>query len=67
MSLVSGSPITTSHGYQDETDATKLAAFYAEKSNELAVLKRSAIVNQLYGGSKLVVEDQQPVRGRSDS
>ncbi|RDX41296.1 hypothetical protein OH76DRAFT_1449782 [Lentinus brumalis] len=52
---------------QKETDEAKLAAFYAEKTKELAVLKRSAIVNRLYGGWKLVVEDQKPARERSDS
>ncbi len=31
------------------------------------MLKRSAIVNRLYGGWKLVVEDQKPARERSDS
>ncbi|PIL29012.1 hypothetical protein GSI_09060 [Ganoderma sinense ZZ0214-1] len=52
---------------QDETDPTKLTAFYNEKAKELAVLKRSAIVNQLYGGWRLVVEDQKPVRDRGDT
>ncbi|KAH9927951.1 uncharacterized protein BXZ73DRAFT_48731 [Epithele typhae] len=51
----------------NESDPAKLAAFYAEKSQELAVLKRSAIVNQLYGGRRLVVEDQKPVRDRGDT
>lgn len=31
------------------------------------MLKRSAIVNQLYGGWKLVVEKQEPEHVRSDS
>ncbi|KAM5545932.1 hypothetical protein V8D89_000058 [Ganoderma adspersum] len=52
---------------QDETDPTKLTTFYNEKAKELAVLKRSAIVNQLYGGWRLVVEDQKPVRDRGDT
>ena len=51
----------------DETDPTKLTAFYNEKAKELAVLKRSAIVNQLYGGWRLVVEDQKPSRDRGDT
>ena len=53
--------------YQDEQDPAKLRAFYDEKKKELEVLKRSAIVNQLYGGWKLVVEEQKPARERSDS
>ena len=52
---------------QSESDPAKLAAFYADRSKELAVLKRSAIVNQLYGGWRLVVEDQQPARERGDT
>ncbi|KAI0717889.1 hypothetical protein C8T65DRAFT_640285 [Cerioporus squamosus] len=52
---------------QDETDPAKLAVFHAEKSNELAALKRSAVVNQLYGGWRLVVEDQQPQRERGSN
>ncbi|KAI0766441.1 hypothetical protein BD413DRAFT_570968 [Trametes elegans] len=52
---------------QNETDPAKLAAFYDEKARELAVLKRSAIVNQLYGGWRVVVEKQKPVHERSDS
>ncbi|KAH8102216.1 hypothetical protein BXZ70DRAFT_60633 [Cristinia sonorae] len=52
---------------KDEKDAGKLRAFYDEKTKELEVLKRSAIVNQLYGGWKLVVEKQQPSRERADS
>ncbi|KAI1787295.1 hypothetical protein LXA43DRAFT_896469 [Ganoderma leucocontextum] len=52
---------------QDEADPAKLAAFYNDKAKELAVLKRSAIVNQLYGGWRLVVEDQKPARDRGDT
>ncbi|TCD61145.1 hypothetical protein EIP91_008991 [Steccherinum ochraceum] len=52
---------------KDEQDPVKLRTFYAEKKKELDVLKRSAIVNQLYGGWKLVVEKQSPVRERADS
>ncbi|CAL1709831.1 unnamed protein product [Somion occarium] len=44
----------------DERDPAKLSAFYNDKVKELAVLKRSAIVNQLYGGWKLVVEEKKP-------
>ncbi|KAH9927142.1 uncharacterized protein BXZ73DRAFT_102731 [Epithele typhae] len=42
---------------ENETDPAKLSAFYAEKTKELAVLERSAVVNQLYAGPKLVVEE----------
>ena len=42
---------------QDEKDTAKLSAFYNERVKELAVLKRSAIVNSLYGGWKLAVEE----------
>ena len=31
------------------------------------MLKRSAIVNQLYGGWRLVIEDQKPVRDHRDT
>ena len=52
---------------QNETDPAKLSTFYNEKTKELAVLKRSAIVNQLYGGRQLVVEKQSEQRERSDN
>ncbi len=52
---------------QNETDPAKLAAFHAEKSQELSALKRSAVVNQLYGGRHLVVEDQKPERERGNN
>lgn len=51
---------------QNETDPAKLAAFYEDQAKELAVLKRSAIVNQLYGGRRLVVEEE-PERERGDT
>ena len=55
---------------QDEKDPAKISAFYNERAKELAIMKRSAIVNQLYGGWKLVVESEQPkeeAMERSDS
>ncbi|KAH9931447.1 uncharacterized protein B0H18DRAFT_871916 [Fomitopsis serialis] len=52
---------------ENEADAAKLSAFYNEKTKELAVLKRSAITNQLYGGWQLVVEKQSAERERSDN
>ena len=54
---------------QDETDPTKLSSFYNERAKELSVLKRSAVVNSLYGGWRLVVEKDKPElpMERSDS
>ncbi|KAH9947787.1 hypothetical protein B0H21DRAFT_737251 [Amylocystis lapponica] len=52
---------------QNESDPAKLSAFYNDKTKELQVLKRSAIVNQLYGGWRLVVEPEKPVMERSDN
>ncbi|KAF7790609.1 hypothetical protein EIP86_001565 [Pleurotus ostreatoroseus] len=52
---------TTFREIQGETDPAKLSAFYNKSVEELAVLKRSAIVNQMYGGWRLVVEkDSHP-------
>ncbi|EIN14599.1 hypothetical protein PUNSTDRAFT_58119 [Punctularia strigosozonata HHB-11173 SS5] len=45
-------------------DDMQLSSFYNNAVQELAVLRRSAIVNQLYGGWKLVVEKQSPKRLR---
>ena len=45
---------------QNESDPAKLTAFYNKHVAELATLKRSAIVNQLYGGWRLVVEKDKP-------
>ena len=52
---------------QHESDPARLSTFYNEKTKELAALKRSAIVNQLYGGRQLVVEQQNEQRERSDN
>lgn len=58
---------------QAETDANKVRNLYSDATKELSVLRRSAIVNQLYGGWKLAVEDQsrgnQPedIKTRSDN
>ncbi|GJE93379.1 LYR motif-containing protein [Phanerochaete sordida] len=57
---------------QEESDPAKLSAFYNERVKELQVLKRGALVNQLYGGWRLVVEKDIPkgkeeVMTRSDS
>ncbi|KAF9805092.1 hypothetical protein IEO21_09201 [Rhodonia placenta] len=58
---------TTFRDIESETDSAKLTAFYNDKTKELEVLRRSALVNQLYGGRKLVVEEQSAERERSDN
>jgi len=45
---------------QNETDPEKVKAMYAEAAKESTVLRRSSIVNQLYGGWKIAVEAQDP-------
>ncbi|PPR07826.1 hypothetical protein CVT24_003103 [Panaeolus cyanescens] len=63
----------TFRSMQNESDPEKLRSLYAEAVKESTVLKRSAIVNQLYGGWKLAVEaketeeDPSVVHQRSDS
>lgn len=46
-----------------ETDATRIRTFYDEMSNELKVLRRSAVVNRLFEGPKLVVEKPKTMTG----
>jgi len=41
---------------QEEKDPGKLAEFYKTGVKDLEVLRRSAVVNSLYGGRRLVVE-----------
>ncbi|KAI5120035.1 hypothetical protein M0805_004663 [Coniferiporia weirii] len=52
---------------QNEKDQKRVAALYAAAVKEHTVLRRSAMVNQLYGGWRLVVENQKPVRNRGDN
>ncbi|TDL19442.1 hypothetical protein BD410DRAFT_792048 [Rickenella mellea] len=52
---------------QAEKDPLRAASLFRKAAEEHTVLKRSALVNQLYGGWRLVVEKQKPVRQRSDS
>ncbi|KAI6126837.1 hypothetical protein F5141DRAFT_1186166 [Pisolithus sp. B1] len=52
---------------QTEQDSGKLSQAYNEAVKELAVLRRSAMVNQLYGGWRLVVENQSEVRERGEN
>jgi hypothetical protein len=49
---------------QNESDPAKLSSFYQTAVEDLAVLKRSAIVNSVYGGRKLVVEKDKIERTR---
>lgn len=52
---------------QAESDPSRVQSMYAEAVRELSVLRRSAIVNQLYGGWRLAVEDKKPEMFRADS
>lgn len=64
---------TDDGGLQAETDPVKVKSLYSDAVAELTVLRRSVIVNQLYGGWTLAVEKQergnQPadIKTRSDS
>ncbi|KAG5636632.1 hypothetical protein H0H81_007341 [Sphagnurus paluster] len=49
-------------GMQTESDPARLRTMYADARAELGVLRRSAIVNQLYGGPKLAVEVHAPAQ-----
>ncbi|PVF98718.1 hypothetical protein CPB86DRAFT_774727 [Serendipita vermifera] len=46
---------------ETEQDPTKLNNFMEEMKGELEVLKRAAVINQMYGGRKLVVENSEEV------
>ncbi|KAL1667457.1 hypothetical protein GGF50DRAFT_124786 [Schizophyllum commune] len=48
---------------QEADDTSALSKQYSEAVKELAVLRRSAIVNQLYGGWRLAVEDGNAKKG----
>ncbi|KAH9174810.1 hypothetical protein EDB89DRAFT_2067361 [Lactarius sanguifluus] len=52
---------------QGEKDPVRVSALYSEAARDLTSLKRSAIVNQLYGGWTLAVEKQNLQRERSDN
>lgn len=52
---------------QGEKDRARVAVLYSEAAKELTSLRRSAIVNQLYGGWTLAVEKQKLQRERSDN
>jgi len=49
---------------QAEKDSAKLSLAYNEAVKELDVLRRSAVVNQVYGGWRLAVEQQNDDRER---
>jgi len=52
---------------QAEQDPSRVQSMYQEAVKDLAALRRSAIVNQLYGGWRLAVEDPaKPVLQRGD-
>lgn len=53
--------------FQNEKESSKVKSLYETAVKEHAVLQRSAIVNRLYGGWRLVVEKQKPVNIRGDS
>ncbi|KAJ3775836.1 hypothetical protein FB446DRAFT_723891 [Lentinula raphanica] len=57
----------TFRAIQSESDPARAQNLFAEATRELAVLRRSAIVNQLYGGWRLAVEDQKPAMTRADT
>ncbi|KAJ3809205.1 hypothetical protein EV368DRAFT_50665 [Lentinula lateritia] len=57
----------TFRAIQSESDPARIQSHYSEAVRELSVLRRSAIVNQLYGGWRLAVEDQKPSMARADS
>ncbi|KAF7366522.1 hypothetical protein MSAN_00909500 [Mycena sanguinolenta] len=42
---------------QNERDGEKIRSMYSDAVAELAVLRRSAAVNQMYGGWRLAVEN----------
>lgn len=52
---------------QGEKDPARVAILYSDAAKELTSLRRSAIVNQLYGGWTLAVEKQKLQRERSDN
>lgn len=42
---------------EKEEDLNKVSEFVKEKEKELEVLKRAVVVNQMFGGRRLVVEE----------
>jgi hypothetical protein len=44
-----------------QPDPNMLAKFYETKKEELEVMKRSAEINRMYAGQKLVVEHARPI------
>ncbi|KAF5348799.1 hypothetical protein D9756_009782 [Leucocoprinus leucothites] len=60
----------TFRNIQSEEDPQKLRTMYADAVKELNVIRRSAIVNQLYGGWRLAVESErrpEDIRERGDT
>ncbi|KAH9474748.1 LYR motif-containing protein 4 [Psilocybe cubensis] len=56
----------TFRAIQNESDPERVRSLYSDAVRESTVLRRSAIVNQLYGGWKLAVEVQDKQK-QSDS
>ncbi|KAE9400869.1 hypothetical protein BT96DRAFT_818644 [Gymnopus androsaceus JB14] len=57
----------TFRAIQAESDPSRVQSMYSEAVRDLTVLRRSAIVNQLYGGWRLAVEDvKKPEMFRAD-
>lgn len=46
------------------TNTEELARFYKDKTEELEVIRRSAEVNRMYEGPKLVIEHALPITGK---
>ncbi|KIJ25293.1 hypothetical protein M422DRAFT_178505 [Sphaerobolus stellatus SS14] len=54
--------------FQSNPSPERVSDFYKANLEELDILRRSAVVNSIYGGRKLVVESNQGVkRLRSDN
>lgn len=50
---------------QVESDPTKVSHAYEQAVSELMVLRRSAVVNQIYGGLPLCIEEESHVGDRT--
>lgn len=57
----------TFRNMQVEQDQSRLSQAYDEALKEMAALRRSAVVNQLYGAERLVVERQKGTQTRRGS
>lgn len=48
-----------------ESDPTKVSHAYEQAVSELMVLRRSAVVNQIYGGLPLCIEEESHMPQRT--